>query len=157
MQPCMAPVHEPATALHAVWAMHGTCVEGRMPPFRPLLPSLIHPLTHSNTHTPAGHTSAIYASQFLPDTGNSQIATCSADRQVRIVDLERLAVKPFVSHRSRVKSLAAISTQVILSGGEGELAGSRWLIARAALLRDPAAALTRMGARRWHREAVGRA
>lgn len=36
-----------------------------------------------------------------------------------MVDLEKSAVKPFVSHRSRVKALATINSFCIISGGEG--------------------------------------
>ncbi|GAX80027.1 hypothetical protein CEUSTIGMA_g7466.t1 [Chlamydomonas eustigma] len=66
----------------------------------------------------SGHTSSIFVARFMPDTSNKQIATCSGDRQVRIIDLNRLAVRPFVCHRSRVKALAPISNSCIISGGE---------------------------------------
>ena len=36
-----------------------------------------------------------------------------------MVDLEKSAVKPFVSHRSRVKALATLNSFCIISGGEG--------------------------------------
>ena len=59
------------------------------------------------------------ASRFMPGSSNTQVATCSADRQVRMIDLDRSAAMPFVSHRSRVKALEVMSASCIISGGEG--------------------------------------
>ena len=38
--------------------------------------------------------------------------------QVRIIDLNRNAAKPFLSHRSRVKTLAVMDGNCVISGGE---------------------------------------
>ena len=57
--------------------------------------------------------------RFMPGSSNTQVATCSADRQVRMIDLDRNAAMPFVSHRSRVKALEVMSASCIISGGEG--------------------------------------
>ena len=64
-----------------------------------------------------GHTSSIYATKFLPSQQNL-VATCSADRQVRLIDLESMRVKPYTAHQARVKALVAIGSDVLLSGGE---------------------------------------
>ena len=78
-----------------------------------------------------GHTSSIYAARFMPNSGNEQIITSAADRQVRSafahrdcqqnrilcspdpayclqirhVNLHRHAVKPYACHSGKVKAL----------------------------------------------------
>ena len=86
-----------------------------------------------------GHTSSIYVTKFMPNTGNEQIITSAADRQVsnnllkqsrlrlhaveactlhadialhvlqvRLVNLQRSAVKPYTFHHGRVKALVPL-------------------------------------------------
>ena len=40
-----------------------------------------------------------------------------------MIDLDRHKIMPFVCHRSRVKTLATVSSVCILSGGEGDMGG----------------------------------
>jgi len=65
-----------------------------------------------------GHTQNISCVRFLPETSDTQIVSCSADRQVRLIDLNKQAVRPFHCHHGRVKSVAAVGPDVFLSGGE---------------------------------------
>lgn len=66
----------------------------------------------------SGHTSSIYVSKFLPNTGNAQIITSAADRQIRLVDLERSAIKPYTFHHGKVKALVALDPCLFISGSD---------------------------------------
>ncbi|KAL0047044.1 hypothetical protein WJX82_004928 [Trebouxia sp. C0006] len=66
----------------------------------------------------SGHTSSIYVTKFMPNTGNEQIITSAADRQVRLVNLQRSAVKPYTFHHGRVKALVPLDPFMFISGSD---------------------------------------
>ncbi|DBB01012.1 TPA: hypothetical protein ACH3X1_000915 [Trebouxia sp. C0004] len=66
----------------------------------------------------SGHTSSIYVTKFMPNTGNEQIITSAADRQVRLVNLHRSAVKPYTFHHGRVKALVPLDPFMFISGSD---------------------------------------
>ncbi|KAK9829156.1 hypothetical protein WJX72_004226 [[Myrmecia] bisecta] len=66
----------------------------------------------------SGHTAVVYAAKFLPNTNDEHIITCSADRQVRLINLQKSAIRPFNVHRGKVKALAIMDQHVFLSGSE---------------------------------------
>mmetsp|Transcript_15643 Transcript_15643/g.37167 ORF Transcript_15643/g.37167 Transcript_15643/m.37167 type:complete len:783 (-) Transcript_15643:198-2546(-) len=65
-----------------------------------------------------GHTASILGAKFLETTNSFNIATCGADKQVRVIDFSRNAVRPYHCHSGRVKCLAALSPNVFLSGAD---------------------------------------
>jgi hypothetical protein len=56
------------------------------------------------------------ALQYVPGSHGALLLTGGGDKQVRVVNVERGAVKPFSCHEARVRCLAAVDGSVILSG-----------------------------------------
>ncbi|KAL3147614.1 hypothetical protein ABBQ38_014665 [Trebouxia sp. C0009 RCD-2024] len=54
----------------------------------------------------------------MPSTGNEQVITSAADRQVRLVNLHRRAIKPYTFHHGRVKALVPIDPYMFMSGSD---------------------------------------
>ena len=101
-----------------------------------------------------GHTSSIFATKFMPHSGNEQIITSAADRQVcspdlrswhklihilvrpdadcclqiRHVNLQKNAIKPYSCHNGRVKALMALDASMSTSAQFGLDVGNCLLI-----------------------------
>jgi len=58
------------------------------------------------------------ALQYVPGTRGAVLLTGGGDKQVRAIDVERGAIKPFSCHEARVRCLAAVDGSVILSGAD---------------------------------------
>lgn len=66
-----------------------------------------------------GHTSTILSALFLPTTGGDQVVCCSADKQVRLLNVAKGAVRPYSLHKGRVRSLVALDSCAWLAGWLG--------------------------------------
>eukprot|EP00200_Dunaliella_tertiolecta_P012271 CAMPEP_0202374152 /NCGR_PEP_ID=MMETSP1127-20130417/5040_1 /ASSEMBLY_ACC=CAM_ASM_000462 /TAXON_ID=3047 /ORGANISM="Dunaliella tertiolecta, Strain CCMP1320" /LENGTH=543 /DNA_ID=CAMNT_0048971237 /DNA_START=53 /DNA_END=1681 /DNA_ORIENTATION=+ len=56
--------------------------------------------------------------RFFPETSNSKLVTVSSDRQARVIDLERMAIRPFSCHKAKIRAVAVVSPNVFLTGCE---------------------------------------
>eukprot|EP00887_Chlorella_sp_A99_P002952 scaffold24.g2952.t1 len=65
-----------------------------------------------------GHTSSILGAMFLPASDGNQVVSCSADKQVRLLNVVRGASRPYSLHKGRVRSLVALDPHVFLSASE---------------------------------------
>jgi hypothetical protein len=68
-----------------------------------------------------GHTGSVFGVSFLPGSGGGQLVTCSADKQVRLLDVARGASKPFGGHAGRVRAVAALEAATFVSSGDDGL------------------------------------
>jgi len=65
-----------------------------------------------------GHTKSIYSIKFMPDTNDHYLLSCSADKEIRVVNLHKQAVRPFHCHHDRVKAVVPLSSFEFMSAGD---------------------------------------
>eukprot|EP00873_Tetraselmis_striata_P007945 jgi/Tetstr1/428209/TSEL_018251.t1 len=65
-----------------------------------------------------GHTKTIHSVNFMPDTADNYILSCSSDREIRLLNLQKQAVRPFRCHRDRVKAALPLSSFEFISAGD---------------------------------------
>ena len=57
-----------------------------------------------------GHTSAVLGTCFLPGRAD-QLLCCSADRQIRHLNVTKGAVRPYLVHSDRVRAVVPLDTR----------------------------------------------
>ena len=67
----------------------------------------------SPRHCPApqGHTANILAACFLPASRGDQLICCSADRQIRHLNVTKGAVRPYLVHSGRVRAVVPLDAR----------------------------------------------
>lgn len=65
-----------------------------------------------------GHMTGIHSLEFFPDCNHQLIVSGGGDRQVRVTNLVKNAVKPFHIHKARVRSVLPLTEGIFLSAGE---------------------------------------
>ncbi|WIA36562.1 hypothetical protein OEZ86_007854 [Tetradesmus obliquus] len=71
------------------------------------------------THTfDPGHIQGVACAEFLPGTGGKLLVTAGPARDIRVVDLERQAVRPYSSHAATIRTILPLSGAVFASGAE---------------------------------------
>jgi WD40 repeat protein len=58
-----------------------------------------------------GHTATILSAAFLPASRGEQLLCCSADRQIRHVNVVKGAVRPYLVHQGRVRAVVPLDAR----------------------------------------------
>lgn len=66
------------------------------------------PPTAANRRELQGHTANILGAAFLPASRGDQLLTCSADRQIRHLNVTKGAVRPYLVHAGRVRAVVPL-------------------------------------------------
>ncbi|KAI3425352.1 hypothetical protein D9Q98_009116 [Chlorella vulgaris] len=78
-----------------------------------------HPKEGSLLHSlDTGHTASILCTRFLPAFNGDQLISCSADRQIRHLNVTKGAVRPYLVHQGRVRTVVPLDSHVFLSASE---------------------------------------
>ena len=71
---------------------------------------------------PQGHTAPVLAACFLPASRGDQLLCCSADRQIRHLNVTKGAVRPYLVHSGAVRAVVPLDPRGCCSNAAGVLA-----------------------------------